>query len=609
MVDNLKLYIIDSFPSIDELLKDADKFCIYINSKESTEYNLYDLITYRIPIEIDASIKDCFVVLVYKNNKLFASVKIQLSNMILSIQNWINMTISDNTNNKAHNTNGMTCTHKKRSSLKTHLSNTIMNTTNNLVLNLMSCFKLKLVLCDNNTTDINSTITANSSNILHKGNKQPSKKVIKSSLGKFYYNNNNKQHINNYNTYYTTSHSNNNTTHNKHHTNISTPLHNQSANNSFLEYQNPLSHSYCLDSNKHSNSNSNSNNIHTNVFKISHTRSNSNTLSNPFSLSKTNSTKNIRKAKLFTNSHNTSHIQSKSKPSFVNINVNINKESSSSPSSLPQSSRVNDLLDKEQLHLQHNSDCVNKSYKHFTDLKNDFVIFYTNEYIPSITNDLLKLECELCVDKSLELFKAYHLELNELKLRYETYKEIYVKWSKKYLNIKKKLFELQIEKEKNQINTFYKMYIIKTKSTQNKEIDIKTNKQEMHIIKGLMPDKDNQIQHNKIKLKDIIKRICTLNEHKVNTIITDTNIKEYISNTLLKKNTININNNTTNNNTNTSKRTSHHKSNSNIHHKKLKYSYSGNVNINRVNSIHTTNTSNTASSSNKVSTKPKHKLK
>ena len=589
MVDNLKLYIIDSFPSIDELLKDADKFCIYINSKESTEYNLYDLITYRIPIEIDASIKDCFVILVYKNNKLFASVKIQLSNMILSIQNWINMTISDNTN-KAHNTNGMTCTHKKRSSLKTHLSNTIMNTTNNLVLNLMSCFKLKLVLCDNTTNDINSTITANNgnnSNVLNKGNKQHSKKVIKSSLGKFYYNNN-KQHINNYNTYYTTSHSNSGTTHHKHHTNISTPLNNQSANNSFLEYQNPLSHSYCLDSNKHSNSNCNSSNAHTNVFKISHTRSNSNTLSNPFSLSKTNSTKNIRKPKLFTNSHNTSHVQSKSKPSFVNINVNINKESSPSP----QSSRVNDLLDKEQLHHLHNSDCVNKSYKHFTDLKNDFVIFYTNEYIPSITNDLLKLECELCVDKSLELFKAYHLELNELKLRYETYKEIYVKWSKKYLNIKKKLFELQIEKEKNQINTFYKMYIIKTKSTQNKEIDIKTNKQEMHIIKGLMPDKDNKIQCNKIKLKDIIKRICTLNEHKVNAIITDTKIKEYICNTILKKNTINTINNT-NNNSNTSKRTAHHKSNSNIHSKKLKYSYSGNVNINRVNSIH----------------KPKHKLK
>ena len=588
MVDNLKLYIIDSFPSIDELLKDADKFCIYINSKESTEYNLYDLITYRIPIEIESSIKECFVILVYKNNKLFASVKIQLSNMILSIQNWINMTISDNsTNNKSHNTNGMTCTHKKRSSLKTHLSNTIMNTTNNLVLNLMSCFKLKLVLCDNNTNDINCTITANTgnnSNVLHKGNKQHSKKVIKSSLGKFYYNNN-KQHINNYNTYYTTSHSNSGTTHNKHHTNISTPLNNQSANNSFLEYQNPLSHSYCLDSNKHSNSS----NAHTNVFKISHTRSNSNTLSNPFSLSKTNSTKNIRKPKLFTNSHNTSHVQSKSKPSFVNINVNINKESSPSP----QSSRVNDLLDKEQLHHLHNSDCVNKSYKHFTDLKNDFVIFYTNEYIPSITNDLLKLECELCVDKSLELFKAYHLELNELKLRYETYKEIYVKWSKKYLNIKKKLFELQIEKEKNQINTFYKMYIIKTKSTQNKEIDIKTNKQEMHIIKGLMPEKDNQVQCNKIKLKDIIKRICTLNEHKVNAIITDTKIKEYICNTILKKNTINNTNNNTNNNSNTSKRTAHHKSNSNIHSKKLKYSYSGNVNINRVNSIH----------------KPKHKLK
>ena len=27
----------------------------------------------------------------------------------------------------------------------------------------------------------------------------------------------------------------------------------------------------------------------------------------------------------------------------------------------------------------------------------------------------------------------------------------------------------------------------------------------MHIIKGLVPDKENQIQHNKIKLKDIIK--------------------------------------------------------------------------------------------------------
>ena len=586
MGDNLKLYIIDSFPSVDELLKDADKFCIYINSKESNEYNLYDLITYRILIEIDAAIKECFAVLVYKNNKLFASVKIQLSNIILSIQNWINMNIVDNTNNKTHNTNGMSCTHKKRSSLKTHLSNTIMNTTNNLVLNLMSCFKLKLVLCDN-TNDI-STNTVNNSNMLYKS-KQPSKKVIKSSLGKFYYNSN-KQHINNYNTYYTTSHSNNNTTH-KHHTNISTPLNNQSTNNSFLEFQNPLSHSYCLD-NK-------TNNAHTNVFKISHTRSNSNTLSNPFSLSKTNSTKNIRKPKLFTNSHNTPHIQlkqeqskSKSKPSFVNINVNINKESSSSPSSLPQSSRVTELFDKEQFPL-HNSDCVNKSYKHFTDLKNDFVIFYTDEYIPSITNDLLKLECELCIDKSLELFKAYHLELNELKLRYETYKDIYVKWSKKYLSIKKKLFELQIEKEKNQINTFYKMYIIKTKSTQNKEIDIKTNKQEMHILKGLVPDKENQMQVNKTKLKEILIRLCTLNEHKVNTI-NDTKLKEYVS-SLLKKNT--------NNNNNSTKRTTHHKSNSNAHYKKLKYSYSGNVNVNRVNSIHNN------SKGNHNNNKSKHKVK
>ena len=441
-----------------------------------------------------------------------------------------------------------------------------MNTTNNLVLNLMSCFKLKLVLCDS-TSDIH-TNTANNSSMLSKG-KQPSKKVIKSSLGKFYYNSA-KQHTNNYNTYYTTSHSNNNTTH-KHHTNISTPLNNQSTNNSFLEYQNPLSHSYCLDNN---------NSVHTNVFKVSHTRSNSNTLSNPFSLSKTNSTKNIRKPKLFTSAHPASHKQeqckSKSKPSFVNINVNINKESSS-PSSLPQSSRVAELFDKDQSPLQ-NSDCLNKGYKHFTDLKNDFVIFYTEEYVPSITNDLLKLECELCIDKSLELFKAYHMELNELKLRYETYKDIYVKWSKKYLNIKKKLFELQIDKEKNQINTFYKMYIVKTKSTQNKEIDIKTNKQEMLIIKGLVHEKENQMQLSKTKLKEIIRKICTANEQKV-SMISDAKVKEYVSG-LLKKN------NSSNSNSSNNAKKTHHKSNSNVHHKKLKYSYSGSVNVNRVNATH-----------------------
>ena len=571
-----------------------------MNSPSSSEYNLFKLITCQSPIEftLDQDNQNNITIFIYKNNKPFANAIVPL----LSLQNWITFSIIDNSNLN------FSTTHKKRSSLNTYMSNTIMSTTNNLVLNLMSCFKLKIAMKlpkrmksnNNNDNSLNSSHN-NSINVLSPSNnnnnsgnsnsnsnthkKKTNTNQIKSSLGKFYPNlyKHNQHSINsmmknlNFNNYYTTtpniSHSNNNiiaVSNNSNNNSNSKPK----GNNSLIESQNLLSHSYCGD-----------NNSNTNTFNISHSRSNSNnnntnTISNhnnksnlghSFSLSKANSTKNISKNQTkpkilkhtMNNNNNNCSVNSskpktsKSKPTFVKNNYSLNNNNDvtstttnnitinneTSPS-FPQTSRFANLIEREKdsfviseedlnedsPHLNSNNNP--KSVRHFNELKNDFIIFYTNEYVPSISNDLLKLECELCIDKSLELFKAYHTELSELKLRNETYREIYIKWSKRYLNIKQKFFDLQIEKEKNQISTFYKMYIIKTNVTQCKEIDIKTNKNELVIINNILHEQNEKKLYIKNKLHDILIKVCSTYINEVNAL-DNNNIKEYALNMLL----------------------------------------------------------------------------
>ena len=581
---------------VNELSKESDNFTLRVNSPSSSEYNLFKLITCQSPIEftLDQDNQNSITIFIYKNNKSFANAIVPL----LSLQNWITFSIIDNSNLN------FSTTHKKRSSLNTYMSNTIMSTTNNLVLNLMSCFKLKIAMKlpkrtksnninnnnNNNDNSLNSSHN-NSINVLSPSNnnnnnsgsnsnthkKKTNTNQIKSSLGKFYPNlyKHNQHSINsmmknlNFNNYYTTtpniSHSNNNIIAVSNSNNSNSKV---KGNNSLIESQNLLSHSYCGD------------NSNTNTFNISHSRSNSNnnTISNhnksnlghSFSLSKANSTKNISKnqtkPKILKHTMNCSVNSSKpktskSKPTFIknnysliSTNNNNNNDVTSTPNnitinnetspSFPQTSRFANLIEREKdsfviseedlnedsPHLNSNNNP--KSVRHFNELKNDFIIFYTNEYVPSISNDLLKLECELCIDKSLELFKAYHTELSELKLRNETYREIYIKWSKRYLNIKQKFFDLQIEKEKNQISTFYKMYIIKTNVTQCKEIDIKTNKNELVIINNILHEQNEKKLYIKNKLHDILIKVCSTYTNEVNAL-ENNNIKEYALNMLL----------------------------------------------------------------------------
>ena len=51
----------------------------------------------------------------------------------------------------------------------------------------------------------------------------------------------------------------------------------------------------------------------------------------------------------------------------------------------------------------------------FENLKNDFDIFYTNEYLNNIDIEVIELEVQLLIEKIFEIQEAYHLELSFLR--------------------------------------------------------------------------------------------------------------------------------------------------------------------------------------------------
>jgi hypothetical protein len=92
--------------------------------------------------------------------------------------------------------------------------------------------------------------------------------------------------------------------------------------------------------------------------------------------------------------------------------------------------------------------------------------------------------------------------------------------------------EIKNGRNKNQISTFYKMYIIKTNVTQCKEIDIKTNKNELVIINNILHEQNEKKLYIKNKLRDILMKVCSTYINEVNGL-ENNNIKEYALNMLL----------------------------------------------------------------------------
>jgi len=171
------------------------------------------------------------------------------------------------------------------------------------------------------------------------------------------------------------------------------------------------------------------------------------------------------------------------------INENQNKNIIQDNISAQESSKIN----KKE----------NSNYSTFNDfytLKNDLYSVYNNQYINNIKNELLKLEFELFIEKTIELMNEYHKNIDAEKNIYkflmdscENYKylnSIYKKKNKKLDKIK------EINKEK-----------IDKLNIKNKDLLIYKNEISLFesLFKNDINKKENKNYFNKNKSKNISK--------------------------------------------------------------------------------------------------------
>ena len=105
----------------------------------------------------------------------------------------------------------------------------------------------------------------------------------------------------------------------------------------------------------------------------------------------------------------------------------------------------------------------------YDDLKTDFEIFYTKEYIDSITDDMLQLELQLELEKIFELQMTYHNAKASLSDQYAKTKKSFLSYANKYILLNKKSMKLQKERERAQLNNSICTFVNNHKIKNDKE--------------------------------------------------------------------------------------------------------------------------------------------
>ncbi len=94
------------------------------------------------------------------------------------------------------------------------------------------------------------------------------------------------------------------------------------------------------------------------------------------------------------------------------------------------------------------NDFNDKSNKIFNSVQNDFLIFYTEEYLKSIDKEMINLETQLLIEKIFDLQKAFHKQFKNLHFIYYKYKNIYNHFTDKFYILSKKFYKLKSKSKK-----------------------------------------------------------------------------------------------------------------------------------------------------------------
>ena len=178
-----------------------------------------------------------------------------------------------------------------------------------------------------------------------------------------------------------------------------------------------------------------------------------------------------------------------------------------------------------------NNEKENSSIQIFNSAKTDFLIFYTNDYLSSITTDTLSLEVQLMIEKIFDLQNTFHQQFNILNDKYNKYKKYYELYSEQYFLILKKYNRLKEKDKKSEINKM--KFSIKNPKTKKEDM-IELFKKEIQVWKKMITQKTNLKNTMEKSLFKIFISIITSNKNKLSILQ-----KKFLANLLEKKKELN----------------------------------------------------------------------
>jgi hypothetical protein len=149
--------------------------------------------------------------------------------------------------------------------------------------------------------------------------------------------------------------------------------------------------------------------------------------------------------------------------------------------------------------------CDDEKYKEinfdeFFEKKKDYELFYTLKFIRSIKNDLIDLEFNIALDKSISLFKLYNKEANIFfNTKFNLINTI-INYSNKIKQMHKKIYLLKIRNKKNELKEKNNMIIKECNIRKYNEIIAQKK-----ILENLI-DQNNKKQKIKAIVSALVKR-------------------------------------------------------------------------------------------------------
>ena len=559
--NKITLEVIDIFPPADELLVDNNKYTIYIPTTNE-EYSITDLVNKETNIEIPSD-KKSFNLQLLKNKNLMCH-----TNFLLSKGNqWI--------------------TFKEK------------NKKNNLAIDLIDCIKLKFnIIKDKNNLNNNNKKLANFfsekkfEKIDKKFDKLDEKKfsrtiaIPKKNIAKIRSNFNNKEKISKHK-------------HNKSYENINYGnIFDDDSGNIIKKKINSKNEKTPKNKNKLRLNNStvsgiglnkkilgtdknfivknldnNFIDVSNNKKKTTNNKTNNNNNNNKTLKNKSASMKEIEINKYIDTLKNDNEFYDNILDKFFDKYFHSLVEEDEEKTDISNSNIIiNDInLNNNN---ENNNNISNNNYdidnSKFLQLKDDFYLLYTEDYLSNVQNDTLRLELELMIDKTFEIVKNYHQEINKIKKEKKRNFIILNNINFFFQNLNKKNFKFNQFRENEQIKKNNLNVILKNFSVENLNcLDIQ--KKEFVLFKNLLPKKI-------LEKKSLLKEICIKIVQKNHKFFDDSSrFKNWI------KNNVVINNNNTNHNNNVNNKNKTIKKNlsTNSTHKKTnKDSIKSNINNN-----------------------------